>query len=91
MCQLNDYQKEVNESEVESSIIPSFVSQCLDASSKAPEYVLSADDDSVNYSVVQDAIMDKKKVGSLALKNFCLTSLRIPKDDWTCNALPLKT
>ena len=60
MCQLNDYQKEVNESEVESSFIPSFVSQCLDASSKAPEYVLSADDDSVNYSVVQDAIMDKK-------------------------------
>ena len=91
MCQLNDYQKEVNESEVESSIIPSFVSQCLDASSKAPEYVPSADDDSVNYSVVQDAIMDKKKVGSLALKNFYLTSLRIPKDDWTCNALPLKT
>ena len=91
MCQLNDYQKEVNESEVESSFIPSFVSQCLDASSKAPEYVPSADDDSVNYSVVQDAITDKKKVGPLALKNFCLTSLRIPKDDGTCNALPLKT
>ena len=65
MCQLNDYQKEVNESEVESSFIPSFVFQCLDANSKAPEYVPSADDDSVNYSVVQDAIMDKKKVGSL--------------------------
>ena len=92
MCQLNDYQKEVNESEVESSFIPSFVSQCLDASSKAPEYVPSADDDSVNYSVVQDAIMDKKKVGSLSLKNFWrLTSLRIPKDDWACNALLLKT
>ena len=66
-------------SEVQSSFIHSFVSECLDASSKVPECVPLIVDDSDNDSVVQDIIMDKNNVGSLPLKTFCrLTSLRIP-------------
>ena len=62
---------------------------CLDASSIASKYVSPDDDDSDIDAVVQDITMDKNKVGSLPLKNFW--SLRILKDDRTCNALPLKT
>ena len=52
MLYLNDYWKELNENETERSFIPSFVSECLDASSKAPEYVPSTEDYSDNVSVV---------------------------------------
>ena len=37
---------------VESTFIPSFVSECLDTSSKAPEYITPADNYSDNDSVV---------------------------------------
>ena len=62
---------------VVSSIIDYFISECLDASSKAPEYVRSADDDSVNYSVVQDAIMDKKNLGHLQTKSQKFSHLKL--------------
>ena len=52
-----------NESEVESSFVHSFVSECLYASSKAAVYVPPANDDSKHDSVIQDIIMDKNKVG----------------------------
>ena len=41
--EVDEMEVEVNESEVESSFIPYFVSQCLDASSKAPECIHPAD------------------------------------------------
>ena len=52
MCQFNYYWKAVNESELESSFIHSFVSECLDNSSKAPEYVSLANDVNDNDHVV---------------------------------------